>query len=90
LKAMQRMGQSAPTDAGARLGDVRCPVLIVEGTLDPDWADPRAEGEAIVAALPAGLGTLEMIEGAGHYPHTQTPDQVVALLLPFLSRTVRA
>jgi pimeloyl-ACP methyl ester carboxylesterase len=88
MKAMQRMGQSAPTDA--RLGDVRCPVLIVEGTLDPDWADPRAEGEAIVAALPAGLGTLEMIEGAGHYPHTQTPDQVVALLLPFLSRTVRA
>ncbi len=90
MKAMQKMGRSAPTDAGARLGDVRCPVLIVEGTLDPDWSDPRAEGAAIVAALPPGLGTLEMIEGAGHYPHTQFPDQVVALLLPFLARTVRA
>jgi pimeloyl-ACP methyl ester carboxylesterase len=62
----------------------------VEGTLDPDWSDPRAEGTAIVAALPSGLGTLEMIEGAGHYPHTQFPDRVVALLLPFLARTVRA
>jgi pimeloyl-ACP methyl ester carboxylesterase len=90
MKALQRMGQSAPVDAGARLGDVRCPALIVEGTLDPDWADPRAEGEAIVAAMPAGLGTVEMIDGAGHYPHTQFPDQVVALLLPFLARTVRA
>jgi pimeloyl-ACP methyl ester carboxylesterase len=84
MKAMQKMGQSAPTDAGAQLANVRCPALIIEGTLDPDWADPRVEGEAIVAALPAGSGHLEMIEGAGHYPHTQYPDQVVALILAFL------
>ncbi|MGV9212229.1 alpha/beta fold hydrolase [Micromonospora sp. RB23] len=84
MAAMRAMGRSAPTDAGAQLGNVRCPVLIVEGTLDPDWADPRAEGEAIVAALPTGLGRLEMVEGAGHYPHAQYPDEVVALLLDFL------
>nr|WP_127892066.1 alpha/beta hydrolase [Streptomyces sp. S10(2018)] len=84
MKAMQAMGRSAPTDAGARLGDVRCPVLVVMGTLDPDWADPRAEGAAVVDALPAGLGRLEMIEGAGHYPHDQYPDRVAALLLDFL------
>ncbi|MEV0017597.1 alpha/beta fold hydrolase [Streptomyces tendae] len=84
MKAMQAMGRSAPTDAGARLGDVRCPVLVVMGTLDPDWADPRAEGAAVVDALPAGLGRLEMIEGAGHYPHDQYPDRVVALVLAFL------
>ena len=90
MKAVQRMGQSAPTDAGAQLGNVRCPALIVEGTLDPDWADPRAEGEAIVAAIPAGLARLEMIEGAGHYPHTQYPDEVVALVVAFLRETARA
>jgi pimeloyl-ACP methyl ester carboxylesterase len=84
MKAMQGMGRSAPTDAGAQLGNVRCPVLVVMGTLDPDWADPRAEGSAIVAALPSGLGRLEMIEGAGHYPHDQFPDQVVPLVLAFL------
>ncbi|MFJ6062431.1 alpha/beta fold hydrolase [Streptomyces tendae] len=84
MKAMQAMGRSAPTDAGARLGDVRCPVLVVMGTLDPDWADPRAEGAAVVDALPAGLGRLEMIEGAGHYPHDQYPDRVAALVLAFL------
>lgn len=81
MKAMQKMGRSAPTDAGAQLANVRCPVLIVEGTLDPDWADPQAEGRAIVAGLPAGLGRLEMIEGAGHYPHVQYPERVVALIL---------
>jgi pimeloyl-ACP methyl ester carboxylesterase len=84
MKALQRMGRTAPVDAGAQLGNVRCPALIVEGSLDPDWADPHAEGVAIVAAMPAGLARLEVIEGAGHYPHTQFPEETVALLLPFL------
>ncbi|GAA1780189.1 MULTISPECIES: alpha/beta hydrolase [Streptomonospora] len=84
MKAMQGMGRSAPTDAGAQLGGVRCPVLVVMGTLDPDWADPHAEGAAVVDDLPSGLGRLEMIEGAGHYPHDQFPEQVVSLLLSFL------
>jgi len=90
MKALQRMGQSAPADAAAQLGNVRCPALIVEGSLDPDWADPRAEGEAIVAAMPAGIGKVEVIEGAGHYPHTQFPNEIVALLLPFLKAYARA
>jgi pimeloyl-ACP methyl ester carboxylesterase len=89
MKAQQRMGRSGAGDAGAQLGNVRCPVLVVQGTLDPDWADPRAEGEAIVAALPPGLGRLEMIAGAGHYPHVQFPEQVVASVLSFLD-SVRA
>ena len=84
MKALQGMGRSAPADAGAQLGNVRCPVLVVMGTLDPDWADPHAEGSAIVGELPSGLGHLEMVEGAGHYPHDQFPDQVAALVLAFL------
>ncbi|GAA4604881.1 pimeloyl-ACP methyl ester carboxylesterase [Actinoplanes octamycinicus] len=84
MKALQGMGKSTPADAGAELGKVRQPALIIEGSLDPDWADPRAEGEAIVAAMPAGVGRVEVIEGAGHYPHTQFPEETVALLLPFL------
>lgn len=90
MKVLQKMGRSTPADADAHLGGVRCSALIVEGTLDPDWADPRAEGEAIVAAMPDGLATLALVEGAGHYPHTQFPDQVVTLMLPFLASAVRA
>jgi pimeloyl-ACP methyl ester carboxylesterase len=88
MQVLQAMCKSNPGDAGAQLPHVKCPVLIIQGSLDPDWADPRAEGEKIIADLPAGLGQLAMIEGAGHYPHAQTPDAVLALSLPFLARTL--
>ncbi len=84
MRAMRRMALSSPADAGDQLGNVRCPVLVVEGALDPDWVSPRAEGEAIVAALPPGLGRLEVLPGAGHYPHVQFPAEVVDLIRTFL------
>ena len=84
MAVAQQMGKSQPTDAEAKLASIRCPALVIMGTLDSDWADPRAEADAIVAAMPAGLGRAVMIDGAGHYPHTQFPDQVAAALLPFL------
>lgn len=91
MKVLQAMCKADPADAGAQLAHVRCPVLIIEGTEDPDWTDPRAEGERIIAELPAGLGELAMIQGAGHYPHAQTPDETLALALPFLAKvTTRA
>jgi len=87
MNALQAMCKARPGDAAAQLARLSCPVLIVEGDLDPDWADPRAEGEKIIADLPAGLGELAVIKGAGHYPHAQVPDQVLALALPFLAKT---
>lgn len=88
MKALQAMCKASPADAGAQLPNVTCPVLVIEGSLDPDWADPRAEGQKIMADLPAGLGELTVIEGAGHYPHAQVPDEVVALALPFLAQAL--
>lgn len=87
MAVLRAMAQSKPTDAGEQLANVSCSVLVVEGSADPDWADPRAEGERILAELPRGLGELAVIDGAGHYPHTETPDQVLALVLPFLARS---
>jgi pimeloyl-ACP methyl ester carboxylesterase len=84
MEVARKMGRSQPADAEAQLPKIGCPALIVMGTLDSDWADPGAEADAIVAAMPAGLGRAVMIEGAGHYPHTQFPEQVAAALLPFL------
>ncbi|MDQ2850168.1 MAG: alpha/beta hydrolase [Actinomycetota bacterium] len=85
MKALQAMCKSKPADAGAQLANVRCPVLVIEGSLDPDWADPRAEGERVIADLPGGRGQLAVLEGAGHYPHAQMPDEVLAVTLPFLA-----
>ncbi|MCX4783778.1 alpha/beta fold hydrolase [Streptomyces sp. NBC_01264] len=90
MAVVAKMGMSAPTDAGARLGDVRCPALIIEGDLDCDWADPAAEGAAIVAELPAGRGRLVMIEGAGHYAHAQFPAETAAAIVSFLKEAARA
>ncbi|MFE0526214.1 alpha/beta fold hydrolase [Micromonospora parva] len=88
MKVLQAMAKTSAADADRQLPHVTCPVLVIQGSVDPDWADPRAEGERIIADLPQGLGELAVIEGAGHYPHTQTPDEVVALALPFLARTL--
>ncbi len=90
MAALKKMGFATPADAAAKLGSVHRPVLVVMGTDDPDWVDPRAEAEAIVAALPAGLGAVATIGDAGHYPHAQYPDAVAAAVLPFLKEHVGA
>jgi pimeloyl-ACP methyl ester carboxylesterase len=84
MAEFMKTGKSTPADAGAQLPNVTVPALVIMGTLDPDFADPRAEGDAIVAAMPSGVGTVAMVEGAGHYPHAQSPDQVAALVIGFL------
>ena len=88
MKALQAMCTASPADAGAQLANVRCPVLVVEGDLDPDFVDPRAEGEHILADLPEGLGELVVLEGVGHYPHAQAPEELLAVALPFLARVL--
>ncbi|MEV1173763.1 alpha/beta hydrolase [Nonomuraea sp. NPDC049784] len=90
MAVVSKMGMSAPTDAGAQLPNVHVPALVVMGTLDPDWADPRAEAEGVVAAMPAGRGTVVMINGAGHYPHAQFPAEVSEIMLAFLKEHARA
>ena len=45
---------SRPTDAEARLGNIHCPALVLMGTLDPDWPDPRAEADGSWPQCPPG------------------------------------
>jgi pimeloyl-ACP methyl ester carboxylesterase len=85
LKTMKTNG----ADAEAQLANVQCPALIVMGTADPDFPDPAAEGEAIVAALRPGLGTLRILEGAGHYIQAERPNELTALVISFLSQNQR-
>jgi pimeloyl-ACP methyl ester carboxylesterase len=90
MAEFMKTGKSTPADAEAQLPSVQCPALIIMGAEDPDFPDPAGEGEAVVAALPAGLGATAVIPGAGHYAHAQTPDQVAALVIPFLAKNARA
>ena len=36
--------------------------------------------------MPAALGTVAPIEGAGRCPHAQPPDEVAALIISFLGK----
>jgi pimeloyl-ACP methyl ester carboxylesterase len=90
MAEFMKTGKSTPADAAAQLPNVARPALVIMGSLDPDFADPRAEGEAVVAAMPAGIGTVAMADGGGHYPHAQQPDEVAALVIPFLKEHARA
>jgi pimeloyl-ACP methyl ester carboxylesterase len=90
MAEFMKTGKSTPADAAAQLPNVACPALVIMGTLDPDFADPKAEGQAVVAAMPSGLGTVAVVNGGGHYPHAQLPDEVAALVIPFLKEHARA
>jgi pimeloyl-ACP methyl ester carboxylesterase len=90
MAEFMKTGKTTPADAGAQLPNIRCPALIIMGTADPDFPDPRAEGEGVAAAMPAGLGTVATVEGGGHYPHAQCPDEVADIVIPFLKDHARA
>ncbi len=77
--------KTSGADAEAQLPRISCPALIIMGDEDPDFPDPKAEAQEIVAAMPAGLGSVAMLEGGGHYNHAQSPDQVAALILSFVT-----
>jgi pimeloyl-ACP methyl ester carboxylesterase len=75
----------------ARIPELRCPVRIVMGTQDPDFPDAVAaarDGEALIGRYTDV--SLELIEGAGHYPHAELPEVTASAVVPFLADVVNA
>jgi 3-oxoadipate enol-lactonase len=66
--------------AEARLAEVSAPTLVVVGT--EDVGDIKQMAERLVAEIPDAR--LETIEGAGHLPSLERPDELNRLLLDFL------
>lgn len=64
------------------LARITCPTLVQVGSLDP--VTPLGAAEEIVAALPQGLGRLEVIQDAGHFPWLDAPDEFWPSLLDFV------
>ena len=77
-----------PSRAGieGRLAQVKAPALVLMGSKDRDFEDPVAEAQLVADRVG---GTIELIEGAGHYPHVEFPDQTAELVVAFAAR-VRA
>lgn len=76
-RAILRLYRSSPEDrlaaAGGRLGDVRCPALVVWGERDPYI--PVGFADAYAAAL-GGEARVERLPDAGHWPWIDRPDLV--------------
>jgi pimeloyl-ACP methyl ester carboxylesterase len=66
--------------AEKRLAEIDVPTLVVVGTEDLD--DIRKMAERLAAEIPGAR--LETIEGAGHLPSLERPDELNRLLLDFL------
>jgi pimeloyl-ACP methyl ester carboxylesterase len=63
-----------------RLARVDVPALVVMGTGDRDFKDPAAEARLVADRL---RGSVALVEGAGHYPHVELPEQTGERILSF-------
>jgi proline iminopeptidase len=65
-----------------QLGRIDAPTLVCVGELDP--VTPVEAAEEIVAALPEGVGRLEVIPGAGHFTWMDAPDRFWPVMIRFV------
>lgn len=75
-------------DVVDRLAKISSPTLVCVGELDP--VTPVGASQEIVDALRPGVGRLEVIDAAGHFPWLDRPDLYRALLAGFLEEEARA
>ncbi len=62
---------------------IRVPTLVLAGAEDP--MTPVSSAEEIADRIPAGLGRLEVVEGAGHGTYRDRPEETEAILREFLA-----
>jgi pimeloyl-ACP methyl ester carboxylesterase len=81
VAALQAMLDLSKADTASIIPKSRVPALVVMGTRDPDFPDAAAEARWLAAELHA---ESLIVDGAGHYPHTEMPERVLPKLLSFI------
>ena len=82
IDALMAMLSLSKADTAAILDQTRVPALVVMGTKDPDFTDAVEEARMLAGKLKA---ETIIVDGAGHYPHTEMPELVAPKLLAFLA-----
>jgi proline iminopeptidase len=77
------MNRLRALDAVNQLGRITSPTLVCVGDLDP--VTPPSASAEIYAALPAGVGRLEVLSGAGHFPWLDDADRYWSVLRSFVA-----
>ncbi|HEX6306311.1 MAG TPA: alpha/beta hydrolase [Anaerolineales bacterium] len=81
FEAVKAFSNAQRQPSEQRLPEVKAPALVVMGTKDPDFPNPAEEGRYLAEKMG---GKLVLIEGAGHYPQTEMPEETAAPVLDFL------
>ena len=81
IEAVKAMIFASKGPCEARIPKVRAPVLVMMGSLDPDFNDPAAEAKWVADHL---HGKKLMVAGTGHYPHVEYPDIAGAAIVAFI------
>lgn len=81
IDALRAMLALSKADTAAVLDKTVVPALIVMGTKDPDFKDAVEETRMLAGKLHA---ETMLVDGAGHYPHTEMADLVAPRIIAFL------
>ncbi len=86
-EGLRRMttGEGTHRDTEPRLPDVQAPALVIMGTKDPDFPDPAAEARFTADHL-GGPAEVLLVDGVGHYPHTEAVDAVAPAVAGFVRK----
>ena len=79
--SLRGLAANTHAESGRRMTEVTQPTLVVMGTADPDF--PDAVGEANQLGDAMGADVL-LVEGSGHYPQADNPNQVAPKVIEFV------
>jgi pimeloyl-ACP methyl ester carboxylesterase len=83
FKAFKKQAGDTYRESGQRLEKVNKPCLIIMGTADPDFPDPQAEATELAELM---KGDVLFVEGSGHYPQADNPEEVAKAIIGFIKR----
>ena len=81
MRSVRIMTFASREECTKRLDKVRCPVIAIYGSEDPDFKEPGKEGEWVKKKTDA---QVEIFEGVGHYPHIEVPDEVASKITSYI------
>lgn len=82
MRALRKMTFSDRSACASRLEKVSQRILAIYGSEDPDFISSGEEAEWVREKSGANVF---IIDGVGHYPHVESPDEVIEKLLKFLA-----
>ncbi|KAJ3308236.1 hypothetical protein HDV04_001517 [Boothiomyces sp. JEL0838] len=77
-----KFARSSKQNASEHLDKVNIPVLLILGDQDPDYPDPKAEGDLYKEKIKNS--ELHILNKVGHYPHVEASSETFNLIDSFL------